>query len=180
MNSSAMVSALRSYLVSAGININRHTESGSLTISSDQSHLIGGRFEIDPMISKLKNEALRSQSEGYAGVWISGDMTWEFGNEKNLEKLLEYEYKLEQLFHEVPSLNGICQYHMDTLPPDCIADALHAHQEVCINESLNKSNPHYVQPEQLSRGRPSITEEQLQNMLRGLGLQSYPLKIRDA
>jgi len=46
----------------------------------------------------------------------TGDMSWEFGNEKNLPKLLRYERQLGELFLRQPMLCGICQYHSELLP----------------------------------------------------------------
>lgn len=38
-------------------------------------------------------------------------MTWGFYNENNLDKLLEYERKLEEFMQENPLRSGVCQYH---------------------------------------------------------------------
>ena len=62
-------------------------------------------------------------SEGYKGLWATGDMTWEFGSRKNLAKLMEYEWRLEELFRRQEALCGICQYHQDTLPPEAMRRA---------------------------------------------------------
>jgi hypothetical protein len=68
-------------------------------------------------------------------------MTWEFGNESNLLKLLDYERKLEEFMQENPALSGICQYHRDTLSP--YAMALDTHKTVYVNQTLSRLNPHY-------------------------------------
>ena len=81
-------------------------------------------------------------------------MTWEFGSEKEMGKLLEYEWKLEDLFGRLPGLSGICQYHIDTLPRDAVQKGLLAHQSIFINETLSRLNPHYVAREARSANAP--------------------------
>ena len=104
-----MVAGLRSYLFACGINVPNEISKGSLVLSSDEEHLKNGRFDIDHMLGisdAAVNEAL---SEGYYGLWATGDMSWEFGPEKDFSKLVEYERRLEELFLRQPSLSGICQ-----------------------------------------------------------------------
>lgn len=176
MNSPVMVSGLRSYLAAAGLDLDRRMSTGSLVLSSDQSHLREGRFDVEPMISMLREAVLRAQTEGLKGLWASGDMTWEFGNEINLEKLLRYECRLEELFHEQPGLCGICQYHMDTLPSSSIQEALYVHPGVFINEALSKLNPHYVATGRRSKEQSTHTIAELRRMLESVGLPSFPEK----
>ena len=63
------------------------------------------------------NQALK---DGYQGLWATGDMTWEFGPARDLSKLLEYEWRLEEFIREHPQMGGICQYHTDTLPREIL------------------------------------------------------------
>ncbi len=88
--------------------------------------------------------------DGYKGFWAAGDMTREFGHERNFTKLMEYEHRLEDLFGRRSELCGICQYHQDTLPPEVARQGLLAHRSVFINETLSRMNPHYVRPELLN------------------------------
>lgn len=52
----------------------------------------------------VANALDQALDDGYIGLWVTGDMTWEFGPEKNFAKLLEYEWRLEELFHRRPEL----------------------------------------------------------------------------
>ena len=95
------------------------------------------------MLSTLENAVGEAMNRGHKGLWASGDITWEFGGTNDFSKLLEYEWGLEELFRREPALCGICQYHTDTLPSEAVADALHAHEEIFINETLSRLNPSY-------------------------------------
>jgi MEDS: MEthanogen/methylotroph, DcmR Sensory domain len=92
-------------------------------------------------------------NEGYAGLWATGDMSWEFGPKKDFSKLLAYEWRLEELFSKHPTLCGICQYHKDTLPREIAHQGLLTHQAIFINDTLSRLNPHYV-------GREFVTARQ--------------------
>lgn len=46
------------------------------------------------MIDMLETAIQAALADGYAGLLATGDMTWEFGSEKELSKLLEYEWRL--------------------------------------------------------------------------------------
>lgn len=174
LNSPAMVAGLRSYLAAEGLDIDEQTKRGALIITSDQSHLVKGKFEVEPMIAKLKEAVAQAEADGYEGLWASGDMTWEFGGAPNVGKLLDYECELEYLFQQLPGLEGICQYHMGTMPSASIAAALYTHQELFINQTLTRLNPNYLPPTE-HRGRyPPTTYPQLNNMLERVGLPAYP------
>src|SRR6476620_6640420 len=116
LNSPTMVAGMRSCLAATGLDLAREVKRGALVLSSDESHLIDGQFDSDRMLTMLEHAIDEALHDGFKGLWATGDMTWEFGNEKNFVKLLDYERGLEELFEKYISLSGVCQYHTDTLP----------------------------------------------------------------
>lgn len=145
LNSPPMITGLRSSLAAAGVDVISEIARGALILSSEQDHLIDGEFDIEQMLGKLANALQKAQHDGYAGLWASGDMLWEFGNERNFGKLLAYEVGLEVLLEEHPGLYGICQYHRDTIPATAVQVALYTHQTLLVNQTLSRRNPHYRQ-----------------------------------
>lgn len=143
-DSPPMVAGMRSYVAAAGIDVAGEVEKGSLILSSDRPHLVNGCFDVGSMVRALDDAVQHALSDGYAGLWASGDMTWEIGAKKDVSRLLEYEWKLEELFRTRPCLSGICQYHADTLPQHAVREALLTHQSIFINETLSRLNPHYT------------------------------------
>ena len=111
-------------------------------LRSHQTQLAGGGFDIEQMICKLEASVIDAMRDGYKGLWATGDMLWEFGSERNLPKLGEYERRLEQLFHRQPTLCGICQYHCDLLPPEILRWALWMHRALFVDETLSRINTH--------------------------------------
>jgi hypothetical protein len=162
LNSPSMVAGIRSYLAAAGLDVADAVREGSLVLSSSQRHLTNGAFDPAGMLDLLSDAVQRALSNGYEGLWASGDMTWEFGKERAFEKLLAYEYGLEGLFRKFPVLSGICQYRQDTLPIEWLHGGLCSHPGVYINETLSRINPYYCEQMQ---PQPPLSAPQIQEMI---------------
>ena len=148
LNSVPMVAGMRSYLAAAGVDVAYEVERAALLLTSEQGHLIdGSRFDIDQMMQGLESNLDEALREGYDGLWATGDMTWEFGPEKDFSKLLEYEWRLEEFFRSHPQMGGVCQYHADTLPRNVVQQGLLVHRALFVNETLSLVNQHYIPPE---------------------------------
>jgi hypothetical protein len=146
LNSPAMVAGMRTYLAAEGLDLTKEIGKGALILTSDQSHLLNGKFNVDRMLDRLDLAVQEALAEGYAALWATGDMTWEFGSESNLDKLLEYEWRLEEFMKNNLCLHGVCQYHRDTLPQHAIDAGLRSHKAIYINETLSHLNPDYHLP----------------------------------
>jgi hypothetical protein len=142
-NSPPMVANMRSFLIARGVDVVGETAKGNLVLSSDQSHLIDGNFDVDSMIDALENAVRQAKKDRCQGLWATGDMSWEFGSKQDFTKLLEYERRLEYLFFKYPSLGGVCQYHKESLPDDVARKGLTCHKAIFINETLSQLNPLY-------------------------------------
>ena len=151
LNSEPMVAGMRSCLAAAGVDVVKEVGEGDLVLTSDRDYLINGTdFDPQSMIQSLEDMLEQALTDGYTGLWATGDMTWEFGPAKDFSKLVEYEWRLEELFRRRPQLGGICQYHSDTLPRDVLQKGLLVHRGLFINETLSLINPHYHPAESLS------------------------------
>ncbi|HUO03493.1 MAG TPA: MEDS domain-containing protein [Rhizomicrobium sp.] len=144
LNSPQMVAGIRGYLTSSGLDVHAAVTAGRLILSSDQDHLVHGVFDAERMLDMLKGEIARALADGYAGLWASGDMAWEFGPERDFGKLEEYERALEEIFRTQPALCGVCQYHADTLPDEAVKMGMTLHPGVYVNETLSRVNNEYV------------------------------------
>lgn len=144
LNRPSMVAGLRSSLAAIGVDVAAEVAKRRLLLSSDSPAAAGGSFEIDEMLLLLEDALNQAIADGFKGLWASGDMSWEFGAENNFAKLLEYEHQLEKLFRRNTRLCGICQYHRDSIPADALRHGLLSHRSIFINESLSRTNPHYL------------------------------------
>lgn len=158
LNSRPMVAGMRSYLAAAGVDVTLEVAKHSLVLSSDQSHLTGGKFDVARMMSTLEDALGMALHDGYAGLWATGDMSFEMGHEKDLKKLLAYEWRLEEFLQAHPAMGGICQYHASTLPREMMRHGLLVHPSLFVNETLSMINPHYLQPEFVTPGAAQKAE----------------------
>jgi hypothetical protein len=165
LDAPAMIAGMRSYLAAAGLDVRGAVHTGSLVLSSDQSHLINGQFDPRRMLEMLRAAVSQALNDGYKGLWATGDMSWELGNESNFSKLLEYECGLENLFRALPELSGICQYHSDTLPTAALETALYTHRAVYTNETLSRMNPYYRSTGSLPHSRARVSGDEIVQML---------------
>jgi MEDS: MEthanogen/methylotroph, DcmR Sensory domain len=149
LNSPAIVAEMTNSLAAAGTDVAREIKKTSLVLSSDQSHIVNGSFDLNKMMDALEEEVLRALGEGFKGLWAAGDMAWEFGSDRDFSKVRTYERRLEELFRRQPALNGVCQYHAATIPHEALRDALVSHDTIFVNETLHRANPHYDESESM-------------------------------
>ncbi len=164
LNRPEMILEMESQLAAIGVPVAKEVERGALVLSADQGHLIDDRFDIDRMLTSLVDTVNQALQDGFAGLWASGDMAYEFGDEKNFAKLKEYEYRLEEIFEAQPAFSGVCQYHADTLPTEVVQWGLRTHRAIFINEHLSETNPFYA-PQALFTQQPvAVPVPQLKGM----------------
>ncbi len=167
LNSAPMVAGLRSALAARGVDVAAAVANGALVVSSEQSHLVEGWFDPATMLQMLEQAVNEARREGYAGLWATGDVAWEFGGESDFSKLLEYEYGLEALFQVLPGLSGVCQYHRDVLPESAIVAALAGHRAAYVNNIETRINP-YFQPMRAAMLPRKVSPATIQEMLKSL------------
>jgi hypothetical protein len=144
VNSPEMVDGIRAYLTSSGLNVSEAVVEGRLILSAEQDHLVDDRFDPDHMLTLLKEAHDKALKDGYAGLFATGDMAWEFGPARDYTLLEEYERALDQFLAENPTMCGVCQYHADVLPGEVLQTGLVVHPGIYENESLSRVNPRYL------------------------------------
>jgi hypothetical protein len=143
-----MVAGMRSYLAAADVDVAYESLRQSLMMSAQQDHLIDGKwFSVDKLMHDLEAALDQALSDGYAGLWATGDMTWELGPDIGSGKLLEYEWRLERFFRSHPEMGGVCQYHIDSLPPIAVRHGICTHPRVFVSETLSMINSHFLEPD---------------------------------
>jgi hypothetical protein len=143
LNSEPMIAEFRAYLAATGVDVELELREANLILSSERPQLIDGRFEIRVMLEILQTEFDHAMSDGHTGLWATGDMTWEMGPDKDVMRLLEYEWRLDRFIHSHPQFGAVCQYHLDTLPTGLLEQGVSAHPEIYVNETLSILNARY-------------------------------------
>jgi len=144
LNSPDMVAGIRTYLMSSGLDVHKAVVEGRLILSSGQDHLVDNTFDPTRMLELLKQAYDGAIQDGYAGLWASGDMGWEFGPARDFSQLTAYERALEAFFEAHPGMSGICQYHADALPGEVVTTGLCVHPGVYVDENNARPNARYV------------------------------------
>ncbi len=138
-----------------GVDVDSVMRSSALTvINKHDAYLKGGYFDPDVMIEFIDKTIDEAKREGYSTVRVTGEMSWALGNDKGVERLIEYEAKLNYFFPKKDIL-AICQYNRNRFSPDIIRDVLHTHP-VVIYDNLICKNHYYIPPEEfLKKENPS-------------------------
>lgn len=146
LNNPTNLAGMKLHLANEGVDVENLIRNGSLILTSERQHLVNGHFDTGRMLQSLDDALESALRDGYTGLWATGDMSWEMGAEKNLDKLLDYERRLESFFETHPQIGGVCQYQGDTLPRHAVRHGLLAHPALFINQTLSILNEHYRRP----------------------------------
>jgi len=114
-------------------------------LTKEDSYLKGGSFDPDRMIKLLKDTQDAALAEGYPILRLTGEMTWIFSKLPGVEKLLEYEAKLNYFFPNSKT-TAICQYNENKFDAKTLMGVLNTHPIVGIYGELYE-NPYYIPPD---------------------------------
>ncbi|MBI3813656.1 MAG: MEDS domain-containing protein [Nitrospinae bacterium] len=149
-----------------GIDVDSAVKSGRLSIATKQeAYLKQGYFDPEWMINFLKEAADTAKREGYPCLRVTGEMTWVFGGDPGVERLIEYEAKLNYFCPEKDML-VICQYNRNRFSPEIIIDVIRTHPLVIFKDTVCK-NFYYVPPDDFLKPGQSYREAErlLDNIL---------------
>jgi hypothetical protein len=142
--SPSMVSDFGSFLTAQRIDVKGEIARGNLQLSTGQDHLLGGwQFDAELTVQMLARMLDQAMSDGYEGLWGTGDIAWEFGPTRDFSKLGAYETLLENFLRQNPNVGGLCQYRSDMIPRDVVREGLLAHPRVLVDESSSLLNRWY-------------------------------------
>ncbi|EKD33577.1 MAG: hypothetical protein ACD_75C02649G0004 [uncultured bacterium] len=143
-NTSAVV---RAAMEAGGIDTAAALKSGALSVlSTRDAYLKDGYFDPDMMIRLLGEAIAAAKAEGFTALRATGEMTWALGNEIGVERLLEYESKLNSFFPE-NNIVAICQFNRHRFAPEVIREAILTHPMVIHGEKVCK-NFYFVPPDE--------------------------------
>jgi len=135
----------------AGIDVETALACGQLAvISKQEAYLKQGYFDPDWMIDFLKRTTDEARAMGYSALRVTGEMTWVLGGDPGVERLLEYEAKLNYFFPDHDAL-AICQYNRTRFSPAVIKDVISTHPLVICGGLVCK-NFYYVPPDDFLQG----------------------------
>ena len=141
------------WLTSAGIDVaaTRNNEQVEVLDWTD-SHLPGGRFDQDRTLAFWGKVASDAKKKGFPLVRFVSQMEWVLETDLDLNKLLEYEAKANDMWlrQDGPVNPAICVYDLRKFRGDIVVDVMRTHPLVIIGGVLQE-NPFFVLPEEFLR-----------------------------
>lgn len=120
------------YLRDDGVVVEPYLASGQLClVTSNDTYLRNGTFDPDEMVAMLRSETERALAEGYPVLRVTGEMTWTLSRLQNLDRLIEYESRLNAFLPGSRCL-AICQYDRRRFPYDILPDVLATHPIIAV------------------------------------------------
>jgi len=124
---------LYSSLEERGINVKELAARRSLCIfHSSEVYLKDGYFDMERMFSFWETALEESLRMGYSRIFCSGEMTWYLKGLPGVEKMMEYEARLNRITDDYPQVTILCQYNVNRLSGAVIIDAVISHPMVLL------------------------------------------------
>ena len=124
-------------------DIQAQLDSGQVSfLTSSDTYLKSGRFDLNRMLSLLREAEETSLSEGYDGLRITGEMTWYRTGVPGVESLAEYEAKVNSLYPE-STASILCQYDEQSFGHEILLDVIRTHPRMILHGEMC-ANPYYL------------------------------------
>lgn len=146
-----------------GIPVHDYVDSGQFVfLTKRDAYLQDGYFDPDEMIYLLGQLEENAIAQGYKGVRATGEMTWFFSDLPGTERLMEYEFRLNEFLPDSRVI-GLCQYNENRFTPGLLLDVIHTHPKVLLYDELHE-NPYYMPTDvYLARLKGKANEEHYEN-----------------
>ena len=126
------------------INIKKYINRGQLLfLEKSKAYSESGEFIPDKMIALLQKNAKQAISEGYNGIAITGELSWVLEYDDGIERIIEYEWKLnERVFGKFP-VSAICRYNMNHFSNHLLINIIQLHPYLIYKNQIQE-NPFYL------------------------------------
>ncbi len=125
------------------IDIEKCTSNKSLVIlDKNDAYSKDGKFEAKKMIALLKDLAKEAINEGFYGIGVTGEISWVLEYDDGFDRIMEYEYLLNnEIFNKYP-VSAICRYNMNAFSSEMIRNIIEVHPIIIYNGEIHE-NPFY-------------------------------------
>lgn len=151
--------------------LEKHIEIGSFIesqqmefLTKEEAYLKDGFFDPDRMINLLKDVEREAVEQGYSGLTVTGEMTWVLSNLPGVERLIEYEAKLNYFFPKSKCV-AVCQYNENLFEDRILVGVIHTHPKLILHGFVTE-NPYYIPPDVLLLRKGDFVSEQLYGLLK--------------
>jgi len=130
--------------ISQKINSEDYLLNGQLVfLDKSNAYSEGGEFNPSKMIGLLKKMSLEAINDGYDGISITGELSWVLKYGDGIDRIIEYEWKLnEEIFGRFP-ISAICRYNMNRFNDETLINVIQLHPFIIYKNRINE-NPFYL------------------------------------
>lgn len=148
------------------INLEEVIRSGQLSIlKKEDAYSKEGYFNPKKMIELLKKLAKESIEAGYKGFAITGEISWVLEYEDGFERIMDYEYMLnDEIFDDYP-VSAICRYNTNKFSSKMIKNIIEVHPLIIYKGRIHE-NPFYT--ELINTEKVDIEKYQVESMLKNI------------
>ena len=102
-----------------------------------------GSFDPDLMVDTLNKLAEEAVSEGFNGLAITGEISWVLNIEQGFEKIIEYEWKINEYVFTNSRISALCRYNTSKFTDEMIISIIELHPFIVLNGRVHE-NPFYI------------------------------------
>jgi len=114
-----------------------------LIVDKEESYSKNGKFSPEQMINMLLEEIDHAVKAGFKGLAVSGEVSWALEYEDGFEKIIEYEWKLNEFVFSKHLISSICRYNMTRFTDEMIINIIQVHPYIIWENKLHE-NPFYI------------------------------------
>ena len=135
------------FYLSELVDYHQAIEDGQLLIlDKNDAYSKDGVFIPDNMIALLQRESKAAVNDGYSGLSVTGELNWVLDYAGGKEKIIEYEWKLnDRLFNDYP-VTALCRYNIEKFSANFLKSIIELHPYIVYENQINE-NPFYIPPE---------------------------------
>ena len=138
---------MNEWLSEMGIDIyNPQVSNGFSLHSTSETYSPNGKFEVDEMLTNLKNLYISAKDKNFSAARVTGEISWALKGVPGSENLMEYESKINVLVKKYP-VTAICQYDANKFDGATILECFKVHPFMIVPGQIVR-NPYYLSPEE--------------------------------
>lgn len=139
--------AVRDWLSEMGLELPRAEEAGSFGITqAENAYCPSGQIMPQDVVKNAKARYAMAKQAGYHGSRVSGEMSWVLRRPADIDRLLEYETRLNLIDETFPYI-GMCQYDARKFDGATLFKVLQVHPYMVAQGQIVR-NPFYLQPQE--------------------------------
>lgn len=84
--------------------------------------------------------SLQAINEGYEGISITGELSWVLKYGDGIERIIEYEWKLNEEIFGRFSILAVGRYNMNLFSEEILINVIQLHPFIVYKESVNENS----------------------------------------